>query len=118
MTINDRIKVLRTKLKLSQIDFGGRIGITESAVSNYENGRRSISEQVKTAITREYGVNKLWLESGEGSMFLPKPNGIIEEISAQYELKETEIKILRNYLKLSAAQREDFISLVNKILGN
>ena len=51
-------------------------------------------------------------------MFLPKPNGIIEEISAQYELKETEIKILRNYLKLSAAQREDFISLVNKILGN
>lgn len=115
MNINDRVKIIRKTLKLSQFDFGERIGITESAVSNYENGRRSITEQIKLAIIKEYNVSKIWLESGEGDIFTPKPSGLIEEISAQYELNETEIKILRNYLELSPQQRDDFIHLVNRI---
>ncbi len=117
MTINDRIKMIRKQLQLSQSDFGERIGITESAVSNYENGRRSITEQTKLAILKEYNISKLWLENGEGDMFLPNPSGLIEEFSAQYKLTETEIKILRNYLALSHEQREEFIHLVKRIFG-
>ena len=68
MTIGDRIKLLRKDLKLNQLNFGQKIGITESAVCNFESGRRNPSDQTIKSICREFGVNKDWLLEGKEPM--------------------------------------------------
>ena len=43
MTINDRVKEVRKNLSLSQEEFGNKIGLSKSGISNIENGTRNPS---------------------------------------------------------------------------
>lgn len=115
MSINERIKMLRKEIGLTQSEFAKKIGVTESAICNYENGKRAISDQTLKSIYREFNANKLWLETGKGEMFMPEPEGVIEDLAVQYKLNETEIEILKNYLSLSQKERESFIETLKKI---
>lgn len=70
--MNNRIKELRKSLGLNQTEFGARIGIKQTTVAGYENGRAPL-DTVVTSICREFNVNRLWLETGEGPMLRPEP---------------------------------------------
>ena len=67
--MNERIKQLRKELKLSQDEFGKRIGVGKSAVSLLESGRNNLTEQMIKSICREYNVDYFWLTTGQGEMF-------------------------------------------------
>lgn len=67
-----RIKELRAALGLSMAKFGRKIGVTDAAVSRWENGSRNITDAAILAICREYGVSETWLRTGEGEMFAPR----------------------------------------------
>ena len=64
--LENRIKELRKKTGLNQADFGKRIGITKSSVSKLELGENSPSEQTLMLICKTFGVNEVWLRTGEG----------------------------------------------------
>ena len=66
MTIGERIKLLRKDLKMSQAEFGQRIGLKQAAIGLYENGNRNVSEQSITLISQVYQVRAEWLRTGEG----------------------------------------------------
>ena len=83
--VGDRIKALRKKLgndgkKMSQTEFGKRIGLSQNAITNVENGNNGTSESVILNIVREFHVNETWLRTGEGEMFRPMTR--TNEISA------------------------------------
>lgn len=40
--MNERLKLLRETLKLSQDEFGKRIGSARNTIANYELGRRTL----------------------------------------------------------------------------
>lgn len=65
-----RIKELRQALGLSMEMFGSRLGVTKATVSRIENGVNNVTSQMIASICREYNVNKDWLETGNGTMFL------------------------------------------------
>lgn len=67
--MNERVKELRTALGLSAEKFGGKIGVTRSAISKMELGVCNISEQSIISICREFNVNEEWLRHGTGEMF-------------------------------------------------
>lgn len=67
--VNERVKVLRAALHLSQEAFGKRLGVTGTAVSRMESGDRDVTEQMKLAIMREFNVREEWLRNGTGEMF-------------------------------------------------
>lgn len=67
--MNGRIKELRKAMKLTQIEFGSRIGVKGNTVTGYENGLRSPSDAVIMSICKEFNVNEKWLRTGEGEMF-------------------------------------------------
>nr|DAE66244.1 MAG TPA: hypothetical protein [Caudoviricetes sp.] len=67
--MNERVKEIRKALGLSMETFGGRIGVTRSAISRIESGVVNVTNQNVTAICREFGVNEEWLRTGKGSMF-------------------------------------------------
>ena len=68
--MNERIKLIRLELGLSQEKFGKPIFLKKSGLSLIENGKNAVTEQVIRAICREYNVNETWLRTGEGEMFL------------------------------------------------
>lgn len=70
--MNERIKLIRKTLKLSQEDFGARLGVTKAAISRLESGINKLTEQMAKAICREFNVDYFWLTEGTGEMFVDK----------------------------------------------
>lgn len=69
MSIGERVKQLRSELKLTQLDFGRRIGVSGATVSTTESGKTTPDNQTILLICREFGINRLWLETGEGPKY-------------------------------------------------
>lgn len=68
--LQDRIKLLRKELNLTQEKFGERLGMKKNSISQIENGVNSLTEQLLVSICREFSVNEKWLRTGEGEMFV------------------------------------------------
>ena len=66
MTQGERVKSVRKKLELTLEKFGERLGVTKTAISRIEKGDRGLTEQMFKSICREFGVNEVWLRTGEG----------------------------------------------------
>ena len=67
--IGTQIKALRKSLDISQDEFGKRLGVTGGAISLIEKGDRSLTDQMRIAICQTFGVNPVWLETGDGDPF-------------------------------------------------
>jgi len=93
MAIYERIKNIRTELGISQKDFGERIGIRDSYVSEIESGNKYPSMLVLLAIEYRFGVSVKWLKTGKGSTYIK------EDIKLTKEEMEI-IKALREKLEL------------------
>lgn len=65
----NQINLLRKKLKLSQEEFGSKLGVGKSAISYIESGRSKLTEQMIKLICNEFNVNEEWLRTGSGEMF-------------------------------------------------
>ena len=70
--MNERIKILREELHLSQEKFAERIMLTKNFVSLVETGQRSLSERSISLICEKFNVNETWLRTGEGDMFVKR----------------------------------------------
>jgi len=66
--VNDRIKLVRTTLNISQRDFAKRIYISQTLLGNIELGTRNVNNRTIQLISTAFNVNKNWLLSGEGEM--------------------------------------------------
>ena len=108
--MNERLKQLRKALNISQADFANTIGLKASSVSLLENGQRNFTEQTIKSICREFHVNKQWLTTGEGSMFLsPNDEDLNEQIerimAGENEFHKSMFRMLANF------DDEDLIAL-------
>lgn len=68
MPIGERIRELRKSSpeKMTQEQFGERIGVTRAAVTSYEINRVVPPESTIRLICREFGVSYSWLKDGMG----------------------------------------------------
>ena len=80
MTQNERVKEIRQTLKLTLEKFGEPIGLKKSALSLIENGKNSLTDANIKAICREFGVDYIWLTTGDGEMFVDTDDDFIERI--------------------------------------
>ncbi len=64
--MNERIKGIRKKMGLSQSDFAERIAISRSALAKIESGENRPSERTQMLICDKFGVNREWLQTGQG----------------------------------------------------
>lgn len=70
--MNERFKVLRKKLGLSQDEFASRLGLTRGAVTNIELGKTEPKPLFISLVCSVYDVSEHWLRTGEGDIFIPK----------------------------------------------
>jgi transcriptional regulator with XRE-family HTH domain len=80
MSQGERIRNLRKSLNLTMEKFGERLGVSKASISNIENGNRNLTEQMTKSICREFGVDYIWLTTGDGEMFVDNDDELFEKI--------------------------------------
>lgn len=94
--MKDRIKALRDHFDLNQEDFGARIGVKRSTITNYETGARVPIDAVITSICKEYGCCREWLEDGIEPMFPPSSDNDMELVMrSMRDSSESKKKLIR-----------------------
>lgn len=78
--MKDRLKQLRKTLGLTQQAFADKLGVKRNTVGQWECGVNPLTDQTIFSICREFDVNKEWLCTGEGEMFVIRSDE--EEIAA------------------------------------
>ena len=73
----NRIKAVRKALKLSQREFGEKLGVSRDVIGNIEYNRVPPKELFLKHMCELYNVNEHWLRTGTGEMF----NNDVDEIS-------------------------------------
>ena len=116
MTPNDKIKMLRKELKLSQPAFGQAIGVSRDVIANIEYGRVELKESMVNLICHTFSVNPLWLMQGKGDMFYDVSDNLVSDLKDIYHLSDIETKIIKNYLKLSHEERITIIRTIEKLI--
>ena len=70
--INDRVKLVRNHLKLSQSAFANSLGVSRGVIQNIDDKVTTPKPLVIQLICKMHNVDPKWLETGEGEMFLPR----------------------------------------------
>ena len=116
MTINARIRSIRKDLRISQKDFGAKIGLGQGAVSFMEQNGNTVIEQNIRLICETFGINEAWLRTGEGEReavsaasdpFLP--------LRQKHQLSFIEEQVLRIYFKLDETARASVCQYVQTV---
>ncbi len=68
--MENRIKMIREALQLSQREFGERLGVSRDVISNMEYGRVQPKPLLLKHLCDLYGVDPQWLDTGAGPMFI------------------------------------------------
>lgn len=105
MTINQRIKELRKELKLSQEEFGTRIGLKKSAASWIEQEGHTITDQNISLISKTFGVNEEWLRTGKGERDANDDAVLFEKIRERFHLYGLTEEAARAWFYLDDAER-------------
>lgn len=94
-----RIKQLRTTLNLTQEEFGQKLGVSRGVITNIELNRVPPKDLFVDLICDVFGVNRKWLETGEGEMF----QDINEDLQFEKlctEIAKSDDAMLKNAMKL------------------
>lgn len=111
--MNERIRELRKNLNLTMEAFGNRIGVSKSTISNIENGNREATEHMIKSICREYGVDYIWLTTGEGEMFVESDDDFFERID---RIMAGENETRKNMFKALLYASDDDIEALARII--
>lgn len=117
--MESRLKEIRQHFKLSQGEFGKKIGLSTSAIGEIERGTNRLSNRNVDAICRVFNVNENWLRTGEGEMFNPpKELDFLEKLALERNLTKEDIAIIKSYLDLPPEMRHLVIEFGRNFIKN
>ena len=91
--VNQRIKEVRQHLNLSQREFGERLGVSRGVLNNIESNVVEAKPLFIQHICSVYGVDPIWMETGEGEMFhKPSEAERFAELAAKIQSDPNEFK--------------------------
>lgn len=106
--IGSKIREYRLKKKLNQKELGKRIGVSHNTVSDYENGKISLGQDMLFVLADEFGVSI-------DDFFPARKKSInnLEEIISNEDFDVTDIEFLRHLIEktksLSGNDRDRFM---------
>lgn len=113
MTQGERIREVRKALGLTLEKFGEKIGMKKNSVSQIENGKNSVTEQVIKSICREFNVDYIWLTTGEGEMFVETDDDFFERID---RIMAGENETRKNMIKMLLYASDDDIKAFDRLV--
>lgn len=106
MTQGERIREIRKELGLTLEKFGEKLGVKKNSISQLENGKNSLTDQMTKSICREYNVSYDYLMNGEGEMFDDLPQTVLDELCVQYDLDDLDRTLVEMYLEMPDQVRD------------
>jgi len=92
MTINERIRELRSTLKMSQRAFAKAVYVSHGYLAGIELGQNEVKDRLILLISNAFSVNKHWLLTGKGRMFnsttdekLERMTSLFNELYPEYQ---------------------------------
>lgn len=113
MTQGERVREIRKSLGLTLEKFGEKLGVGKTAISKIEKGENNLTEQMAKSIFREFGVDYIWLTTGEGEMFVDSDDDFIEKID---RIMAGEDDARKNIFKFMLSLNDDDIAALGRIL--
>ena len=122
MKINtsERIKELRKTLKLSQKEFGEKIGVSIGVVANIELDRAGLNPILLQHICDVFGASRHWIETGEGDMFDDLgPDAAFERLCTEIAASDDEFlkRAMRAYWELSDDRKQTVRDFIDQLAG-
>lgn len=120
-TVSERIRTVRQTVegrKMSQDEFGQRIGLSRSAVANLEDAENRLTDGIPEStlklICATFHVQYKWLTTGEGDMYERMDADALVD---KYMANEPEFSksIMRAFAKMPDEEWERFRDLVERI---
>lgn len=111
--MNERIRLVRKNLRLTQTEFGRQIGCSQTAVAKYESGLVVPDQPIRMLICQRFNVNPEWLETGEGK---PYKEGLIPElVHALRQMPAVQAALERLLPRLTAEDFQRMNALIESI---
>ncbi len=123
MTVNERVKEIRKTEVLTMESFGEKLGVGRTAISNIENGKRNVTDQMIKSICREFGYREEWLRDGIEPKQPPKLEEdelaeYIEDLLSTDNSTYTLIKsILKTYNKLDDKSKQVINNTIDELIA-
>ena len=106
------LREIRKTLKKSQQEMANELGVTQKAVSTYEDTEYMIPEKIIKLLELKYHINREYLTSGTGEMFTDDPEKLLlEKYTGKYR------NILENVFEMNEKKLDillEFINTINK----
>lgn len=112
MTINERIKRVRSEANMTLVEFGKKIGLTKSTVSRMEQNGYAVIPQNVQLICTAFNISEKWLTEGKGDMYTSDEEAILEKLTNMYDLSEDQVIFVRRWLELPDSAREAVVDYV------
>ena len=107
MTINERIRELRSTLNLSQRAFAKAVYVSNGYLADIELGHNEVKDRLVHLISSAFSVNKHWLLTGHGRMFNSTPEERIEKMTGLFN------ELYPEYQDFVLRQIDELIELQN-----
>lgn len=117
-TFAQRLKWAREQKQLSQDELGKLVGVSQSAIGNFESGSRKTSRNL-LGLAQALDVAPLWLESGRGDVRPTAPSrrapmSLIDAAKVKIDTAE-ELQLLQVYRLADERERRAIDALVSEI---
>lgn len=113
--MNERIRLIRKNLRMTQTEFGKEIGCSQTAVAKYESGMVVPDQPIRLLICQRFNVNPTWLETGEGK---PYKEGLIPElVHALRQMPAVQTALERLLPRLTAEDLQHMNALIEKFIN-
>lgn len=113
----NRVKELRKNyLKLTQTEFGLKLGVSRSVINNIERDLVDLKEHMVKLICQTFNVNENWLKNGVEPIFFEDKKDIFKTLQNEYKLDDITIGLLDTFIKLDDSSKNTIINfLVNSV---
>lgn len=122
MSINERLKIARKRLSLTQEELGNILGVTKSRISVYEKDEDIPNRAIRT-LCKELNINEIWLREGIEPMFreMTREEEIAtymgDLLSSDDEEKEFQKQFIKMLSKLDLEEWKTIEKMVNGIVN-
>lgn len=89
-SVAERFKSIRLNEGLKQTEFAKKLGVRQASISYYENGTRTLDDDMINLVCRIFGYDRIWLKYGLGNSPLDCREKELQRIHELLELMNTE----------------------------
>ena len=112
MTINERIKRVRSEANMTLVEFGKKIGLTKSTVSRMEQNGYAVIPQNVQLICTAFNISEKWLTEGKGDMYTSDEEAILDKLAGMYDLSESQMIFAKQWLQLPASAKDAVVDYI------